>query len=67
MENEVRHYQTAARCVDPDCRCLDRYGVILYRGEDFTEAESAAHEAPTGYDVVVESSVSPPHSLKPVY
>ena len=33
------------RCVEPDCRCDDRAGVIVYRGPDAEEALRVADEA----------------------
>ena len=47
-------YQTIARCTDPDCRCADRAGVVLYDGPNETEAHAAANDSPyTGYHVEV--------------
>lgn len=49
-------YQTVATCTDPTCRRLDRAGVVLYDGEDRSEAERAAEESPypTGYEIEIE-------------
>lgn len=38
-------YMTVDRCKDPNCDCLDRAGVILYRGESYEDALSAMSEA----------------------
>jgi hypothetical protein len=44
-------YSVTAYCVEPGCRCLDRAGVILYRGDSAAEAEAAGATAPAGYSV----------------
>ncbi len=49
-------YTTIATCTDPDCRCLDRAGVILYDGPDIEAAETAQLQAPTGYEVITTST-----------
>jgi len=43
-----------AYCVDPDCRCNDRNGVILYDGEDECEMERSKNMCPHGYQVAIE-------------
>jgi len=47
-------YMTVAYCIDDDCMCLDRDGVILYNGPDLQAAEEAVSQAPTGYEVRIE-------------
>ncbi len=49
----IARVQTIARCVEPDCNCDDRHGVILYDGPDEDEAKSAASQAPTGYAIEI--------------
>ena len=34
-------YQTIDRCTEPDCRCLDTAGVVLYDGDSLADAEAA--------------------------
>lgn len=38
-------YTTIDRCTDPDCRCIDTAGVVLYDGPDLAEAEAAKESA----------------------
>lgn len=38
-------YLGIIRCVEPDCRCDDRAGVIVYRGLDAEEALRVADDA----------------------
>ncbi len=44
-------YQTVARCVEPDCDCDDRRGIILYDGPDYRQAVDSRSESPAGYSV----------------
>ena len=46
-------YETVEYCDVPDCHCLDRQGVILYRGKSKADAETAAATARPGYAVQV--------------
>jgi hypothetical protein len=38
-------YETIDRCKDPFCDCLDKAGIILYRGGQKAEALAAKSEA----------------------
>ena len=43
-------FRTTIYCDKPDCRCLDRAGVIVYRGAVEAAANDAADiQCPTGY------------------
>ncbi len=44
-------YEVVAYCVSPGCRCLDRNGIVLYRGNSAAEAKAAEGECPTGYSL----------------
>ena len=49
-------YTTTAYCVDPDCSCLYRAGVILYDGPDRQAAEEARQQASAGYEIEIEEA-----------
>lgn len=50
-------YTVTEYCIDPDCRCLHRSGVITYEGDDADRAKEAEKNALYGY---VEVTYSPP-------
>lgn len=44
-------------CIDEDCQCEDRAGVVLYDGPDVNEARRAEQRARPGYYFLVEEFV----------
>jgi hypothetical protein len=49
-------YTLTAFCVEMGCHCLDRGGVILYDGYDYSAAMAAMGLVPSGYTFTLESA-----------
>src|SRR5690606_34040640 len=47
-------WRAVGACIDTDCNCSDRAGVIYYRGPSRDEAAAAVGRVPTGYRATLE-------------
>lgn len=52
----MKKYMTIDSCKNPACDCLDRAGVILYRGDNIEDATAAMEEAQYPDPEVVDST-----------
>lgn len=48
-------YRVVYYCVAPNCRCLDRAGVIVYNGTDEAAARRVADDVWAGYAAEIDS------------